>query len=224
MKTTDNGKTESKPERRRSRRWWGSIFWILLGVVSLKVALTFGFFWGGKETSRPWLSTPSVLAEEQKGKTVLASTPNKPPVVRQSEGAEKRTAAEPSASAAEKISYLEQREAELKRKEKEIQQRQEYLQQMEKDIEKKLLELTAIQKEIQNFRNEKEANQNAKIRSLAKIYETMKIKEAAKLLENLDEQLVVNVISVMNTDAAANILANMDTKKAAKISQVLSTH
>ncbi|GLI33585.1 MotE family protein [Desulforhabdus amnigena] len=211
MKKIKNEKTDSKPHKKKEKGWWGNIFWILLGVVSLKLALTFGFFCNEKEWDRKWLSAPDVLAEEQKNKMAQSSSQNKSTSVA-------------TVSPAEKISYLDQKEADLKRKEKEIQQRQEYLQQMERDIEKKLQELTAIQKEIQNFRSEKEANQNAKIRSLAKIYETMKTKEAAKLLENLDEQLVVNVISVMNTDAAANILANMDTKKAAKISQVLSTH
>ncbi len=223
MKKIKNEKTDSKPHKKKEKGWWGNIFWILVGVVSLKLALTFGFFCNEKEWDRKWLSAPDVLAEEQKNKMAQSSSQNKSTSVGQASPAS-TPSTDATVSPAEKISYLDQKEADLKRKEKEIQQRQEYLQQMERDIEKKLQELTAIQKEIQNFRSEKEANQNAKIRSLAKIYETMKTKEAAKLLENLDEQLVVNVISVMNTDAAANILANMDTKKAAKISQVLSTH
>jgi hypothetical protein len=65
MKTTDNEKADSKPEKSVNRKWWGSIFWVLFGVVSLKVALTFGIFCGGKETSRAWLSTPSVLEEKK---------------------------------------------------------------------------------------------------------------------------------------------------------------
>ena len=108
------------------------------------------------------------------------------------------------------------------KKEEQLRQKEEYLQQMEQEVENKLKELITLQKEIQAYRTEKEEDQNARIRSLSKIYGSMKPKEAAKLLEKLNDELVVEVISAMTSNDAASVLSSMDVKKAAKISEFLS--
>ncbi len=120
------------------------------------------------------------------------------------------------------VTFFEKREAELNRREQELRMREETLKKMEEDIQKKFQELSALQKEIQDYRAEKASEKSGRIRSLVRIYETMKPREAANLLENMEEALVVSIISNMNTEAAASILAVMDAKKAAKISQILS--
>jgi flagellar motility protein MotE (MotC chaperone) len=195
---------------------------MILSVLVLKLALTVFNFSVPKNNSDLSLFASEVMAEDRKAKTKKTVPPAKPEDPGQAAPAPDAPKRPSNASVPEMVTYLETRNAELNKKEEQLKQKEEYLSQMEQQVEGKLKELLAIQKEIQAFRAEREENQNAKVRSLAKIYGTMKPKEAAKLLENLEEQLVVEVISTMNATEAANILSNMDVKKAAKISQALS--
>lgn len=125
-------------------------------------------------------------------------------------------------SPSESLSFIQQRENELRRKEEQLKEKEERLAKIEKEVEQKTKELLAIQKEVQSFKNEKQDTQNVKVKTLAKIYGTMKPKEAAKLLENLDDKLVMGIVATMTPDEAASILSIMEVKKAAKISEALS--
>ncbi|MEN6437523.1 MAG: hypothetical protein ABFD97_02970 [Syntrophobacter sp.] len=127
-----------------------------------------------------------------------------------------------ASTATDALTFIQQRENELRRKEEQLKEKEERLAKIEKEVEQKTKELLALQKEIQAYRSERQDTQNTKVRSLAKIYGTMKPKEAAKLLENLEDKLVMGIISTMSSDEAAAILALMDVKKAAKISEALS--
>ncbi|MEM5786417.1 MAG: hypothetical protein AAGU11_03795 [Syntrophobacteraceae bacterium] len=125
-------------------------------------------------------------------------------------------------SAGDSLTFIQQRENELRRKEEQLREKEERLAKIEKEVEQKTRDLLAVQKEIQAFRSEKQESLNTKVKSLSKIYGTMKPKEAAKLMENLDEKLVMGIISTMTPDEAASILSLMEVKKAAKISEALS--
>lgn len=125
-------------------------------------------------------------------------------------------------TAMDSLTFIQQRESELRRKEEQLKEKEERLARIEKEVEQKTKDLLALQKEIQTYRNERQDVQNTKVRSLAKIYGTMKPKEAAKLMENLEDKLVMGIISTMSSEEAAAILALMDVKKAAKISEALS--
>lgn len=173
-------------------------------------------------TERPDpIFTPEVHAADGAMKSKATSSNAQPTSPTQSAASTLARTAN-TGSVPDMMNHLQQKEAELKRKEELLKQREEYLSKMKEEVEGKLKELIDLQKEIQAYRTEKKDSQNAQIRSLSKIYGSMKAKEAAKLLENLDDQLVVNIISTMNATDAANILANMDIKKAAKISESLS--
>jgi flagellar motility protein MotE (MotC chaperone) len=203
-------------EKRNSKRFktMSGVLVLIVSLLLVKLGLTVTHL--VQQTGETKLASfPSeVLAEERKDERKTKTAKAEP-------SAQKKTPA-PSGSPADMVSYLEQRETEVKHKEEQLRQKEEYLTQMQQDVEKKLKDLTVIQKEIQAYRNEKEDAQTGKIRSLAKIYGSMKPKEAAKLLENLDDQLVVKIVSTMNADEAASLLGNMDVKKAAKISEVLT--
>lgn len=62
--------------------------------------------------------------------------------------------------------------------------------------------------------NEKE---DAKIRSLVKIYESMKPKDAAKIFEELDMNILLQVVDKMKEPKSALILAKMDSNKAKEL-------
>jgi flagellar motility protein MotE (MotC chaperone) len=167
--------------------------------------------------------TPEVLALEEKPKAAAEKDKPAQQENNSSNPLEKlaRTGKQGPATA-DAISFLQQKEADIQRREELLKEKEEHLSKVEKEVEQKVKDLLAIQKEIQASRSEKQESQNTKVRSLAKIYGTMKPKEAAKLFENLDDKLVMGIISTMTPDEAAAILALMDVKKAAKISEALS--
>lgn len=204
------------------RGWSGPIVLVLvLGL--LKLALSVGSFVFHSKAADTTLSDPEVFAAGPKAPSQSTVHPSKALALATTQQSTSATQP-PNISIPDMVSYLDRREAALKQKEQALQQKEEYLTKLKQEVEKKLKKLTAMQQNIQDYRNQKQQNQNAKIRSLAKIYANMKPKQAAKLMQNLDDQLVVNVISTMNTNQAASILANMDVKKAAEISQRLSQH
>lgn len=231
-----------KPNRSKFR-WLPVTLFFVVVLLLFKVGLTVGT---SIHKGHLQLSPPEVLAAgEKKEKTqesaaapaaapvpapVPAAAPASPASKKETQAPREnarsaaQTPAKPSnsSSVAETMSYLQQREADLKKKEDQLREKEESLAKLEKDVEQKLKDLIGIQKEIQAYRSEKEEALTGKVRSLSKIYGTMKPKEAAKLLENLDEKLVMGIMQTMNSDEAAAILSSMDVKKAAKISEFLS--
>jgi len=194
---------------------------VLLALLSLKLLVATGNLVIQHKNLSSFFSTPEVLATDQKknapqpGEKDRTDRPLPEPET-------VKTAKCSSSASAEVLSYLEQKETELKRKERNLQEQEQHLLEMQKDVEQKLQELIVVQKDIQNFRNEKAENKNASVRSLAQICGSMKPKEAAKLLENMDEKLVVSLVSTLKANEAAEIFAVMDSKKAAKISEALT--
>jgi flagellar motility protein MotE (MotC chaperone) len=194
---------------------------LVLAILSIKLLVATGNLVTLNKSVGSILSTPEVLATDQKKNTpqsVEKNPSDKAPL----EPEPVKTAKTSSTSSTEIFSYLEQKEMELKRKERNIQEQEQHLAEMQKEVEQKLQELIAVQKDIQNFRNERAETKNANVRSLAQIYGSMKPKEAAKLLENMDEKLVVSIVSTLKANEAADIFAVMDSKKAAKVSEALT--
>jgi len=197
----------------------GSSFPVLLALFLLKGTLTIGSFVLQEKEDSFSLVASEVLAQDRKTWPDSKQNDEAPPDQSQPPSSQ---AGSKSSPLLDSISFLKQRETELMKKEEQLRQKEEYLQQMEQEVENKLKELITLQKEIQAYRTEKEEDQNARIRSLSKIYGSMKPKEAAKLLEKLNDELVVEVISAMTSNDAASVLSSMDVKKAAKISEFLS--
>jgi flagellar motility protein MotE (MotC chaperone) len=194
---------------------------LVLGILSIKLLVATGNLVIQNKGIGSFFSTPEVLATDQKKSEPQPAERNRTDKL-QPEPEPVKTAKSPTTSSAEVLSYLEQKEMELKRKERNLQEQEQHLLEMQKEVEQKLQELIAVQKDIQNFRNEKAENKNASVRSLAQIYGSMKPKEAAKLLENMDEKLVVSIVSTLKANEAGEIFAVMDSKKAAKISEALT--
>jgi flagellar motility protein MotE (MotC chaperone) len=201
---------------------------VIFSTVLLKLILAAGTLLSQPAATPELFAPAEVLAKDQKkdvpqptSKTSTAKPPTPTPSA-VTDGV-KTSANKPSPSSpADMATTLEQKDAELRRKEQRLQEQEQYLSQMQKDVEQKMQELISIQKEIQAYRHEKAESKNANIRSLAQIYGSMKPKEAAKLLENMDEKLVVTIISTMKSNEAAEILSTMDFKKAAKVSEALT--
>ena len=64
-----------------------------------------------------------------------------------------------------------------------------------------------------------DANNNAGIRKLAKIYEAMRPENAAPILARLDDDEIIEILLRMRQRSAAKILSNLDPEVAARISK-----
>jgi flagellar motility protein MotE (MotC chaperone) len=193
---------------------------VILVILVAKLAITIG----GSLTTRDIVpGTPEVLAGEEKPAAPAEKAKPAPPEPAAQNPVEKPAKSVKQAIASnEAISFLQQKEADLKRREDLLKEKEDHLDKVQQEIEQKTKDLLAIQKQLQAAASEKQESQNTKVRGLAKIYGTMKPKDAAKLFENLDDKLVMGIIATMTPDEAASILALMDVKKAAKISEALS--
>ena len=67
----------------------------------------------------------------------------------------------------------------------------------EKRLNSKLAELNGLKKRIQELLKKHDKQQEAKLKSLVKIYETMKPKDAARIFEQLEMPVLLDVVERM---------------------------
>jgi flagellar motility protein MotE (MotC chaperone) len=129
----------------------------------------------------------------------------------------KTTASEPTQFSPQEVDVLQtlaKRRAELDRRAGEVDQREALLQVTEQRINEKIAKLQEMQQTIAaSFKKEDQAD-DAKLKSLVKVYETMKPKEAARIFEQLDLPVLLDVMERMKERGTASILAAMDPVKA----------
>lgn len=101
--------------------------------------------------------------------------------------------------------------------------REELLQAAEKKLEEKAAALEAMKGELTRLIGERNAQEDARLKSLVKIYESMKPKEAATIMDKLDVSVVVGVVERMKESKAAQILAGMDPEKAKTVTDLLAS-
>ncbi len=120
------------------------------------------------------------------------------------------------------LQKLAGRRGELDRWERNIQIKEQVLNATEKRINDRIVQIEAMKQQVAELLalyNEKE---DAKIRSLVKIYENMKPKEAARIFDEVEMPILLLVIDKMSEKKAAPILAQMEPKKAKQITVELA--
>jgi len=122
----------------------------------------------------------------------------------------------------ELLQKLAERRAELDKRAAEISQREVLLQATEQRIDEKIAKLAALEKEIGGIADKQSAEDDARIKSLVKIYETMKPQDAARILEQLDMPVLLGVVEHMKELKTSAILASMDPGKARAITDALA--
>jgi flagellar motility protein MotE (MotC chaperone) len=122
-----------------------------------------------------------------------------------------------SQSEIELLQQLSSRRKEIDRREEEIKQREGLLVAAEKRLEGKLDELKTLRSEIDALIKKYDEQEEQKMRSLVKIYETMKPKEAATIFNDLEFRTLIDVLQRMKEAKTAPILATMDAKRARDI-------
>jgi flagellar motility protein MotE (MotC chaperone) len=125
-------------------------------------------------------------------------------------------------SETELLQNLSKRREELERWERNIQVKEVTLQATEKRINEKIGKIEAMQQQVSVLLEQYNSQEDAKIRSLVKIYESMKPVDAARIFDEVEMPILLLVIDKMSEKKAAPILAQMDSKKAKQITVVLA--
>lgn len=120
------------------------------------------------------------------------------------------------------LQALAARRDQIDAREKNIVQREQLLQAAEKRLEEKVAELEAVKAELLRLIGRRNEEEDARLKSLVRIYEAMKPKEAAQILEKLDMDVVVGVIERMKESKVAPILASMLPDKAKTVTALLA--
>lgn len=120
------------------------------------------------------------------------------------------------------LQRLANRRAELDKLRQDVALREKLLAATEKRLNSKLAELTGLKGRIQELLKKHDKQQEAKLKSLVKIYETMKPKNAARIFEQLEMDILLDVVERMREAKTAVIFAAMDPTKAKAVTSRLA--
>lgn len=179
-------------------------------------------------------AAPAEKKEEGAKKEADMPTPVSEPATKsegEGEGKEKKTKPNPNVSEkpgdvterrytaveVELLQNLSKRRDELDRWERNVQIKESMLEATEKRVADKIEQIEAMKKEVSELLMQYNAQEDAKIRSLVKIYESMKPKDAARIFDEIEMPILLLVIDKMAEKKAAPILAEMDSRKAKQI-------
>lgn len=122
----------------------------------------------------------------------------------------------------EVLQSLSKRRDELDARARDLQLRENVLKATEKRIDGKIVELKALEDKIQQYLQQHDAQSEAQLKSLVKVYENMKPKDAARIFEQLDMVVLLDVIERMKERKSAPILAKMKPQRAKEITLELA--
>jgi flagellar motility protein MotE (MotC chaperone) len=122
----------------------------------------------------------------------------------------------------ELLGKLAKRREELERRAAEMELRDSLLKATERRLDEKLAELKSIKGTIEELLRKHEAETEAKLKSLVKIYENMKPKDAARIFEKLELPILLDVVERMREAKTAPILADMEPAKAKTVTAALA--
>ncbi len=120
------------------------------------------------------------------------------------------------------LSELQQERQNLDLERKENAKQKDDLKRLEAEVDKKLEELQALRKSIEDMLTEKSLQERKRIQELAKMYERMAPENVANIFIRLDKDLTIAILARMKTRAAAEILDNMDRERAVELTAAFS--
>jgi flagellar motility protein MotE (MotC chaperone) len=120
------------------------------------------------------------------------------------------------------LQSLAKRRQELDEWAKQIQLKDNMLTAEEQRINSKIDSLQKVKKQVENLLAQYNEQEDAKIRSLVKIYENMKPKDAARIFEELDMPVLLMVVDRMSERKVAPVLAAMSPTKAKDVTVQLA--
>ena len=123
-----------------------------------------------------------------------------------------------SSSELKLLKELSKRRQELEKNQDDIEVKQQVLKATENKIDQKMVELKALQMQLEEVMKQYDQKEQGKILSLVKIYENMRPKDAAKIFDELEMPVLLQVVSNMKEIKVAPIIASMHPLKARDLS------
>jgi flagellar motility protein MotE (MotC chaperone) len=120
------------------------------------------------------------------------------------------------------LQKLAARRGELGKWAQELEMREGLLKAAEQRIDRKVGELRDIQVKIKGMLRQYDKEQEDKLKSLVKIYETMKPKEAARIFMELDMPVLLDVVERMKEAKASAVMSRLEPEKAKKLTTELA--
>jgi flagellar motility protein MotE (MotC chaperone) len=121
------------------------------------------------------------------------------------------------------LQSLSARRAELDKREKDLDMREQVLKVTEKRLEEKMAEIKKVQQNVDAALKTYDHKEDAQMKSLVKVYETMKPADAARIMNTLDMKVLIEVTQRMSERKIAPIMAAMDPSTAKKLTMELAT-
>ncbi len=189
---------------------------VTIVAAALLLVVRLGDVWVGLQVNGVALAAPSETDAE------AAEADN--------EEADEDIAAEDSESIPDEFTFEElqvlqdlanRREA-LEERERELNLREGLLNVAEQRIETKIANMEDLRSEIQGLLRDYDEQEQAELRSVVKIYETMKPKDAARILEALEITVLLPIMELMKERSSASVLAAMDAVTARTITTELA--
>lgn len=213
---------------------------MLIGAASLLFVVKVGSVWTGvQDAARPMLAMATANAAEPgtagpAPQQAPAATEPAKEAPRAPEGTEVLKAAtgtedrqpqqtEPLSQAElDVLQQLTERRKVLDAREGSLAERASLLQAAETRIDQKIQDLRDLQATLEQLTRIRDEQEEMKILSLVKIYETMKPKDAARIFQELEMDTLLLVVDRMKERKLAPIMAEMNPNKAMEITVELA--
>lgn len=121
------------------------------------------------------------------------------------------------------LQNLVSRREQLAERERQLELRENLIQVAEQRVEEKINELKIVEARIQSLLDQHDEQQEEKLQSLVKMYQTMKPADAARIFETLDMEILIEVVERMSERRMAPIMAAMQSERAKAVTVELAT-
>lgn len=123
---------------------------------------------------------------------------------------------------AEVLQNLSARRSALDERERDLTMREQLIGVTEKRVEEKLVELKALEEQLNVMLAKRNEVEEAQIGALVKTYENMKPADAARIFNKLDRQVLLTVASRMKPAKIGAVLAAMEPSKAQDLTVMMA--
>ena len=121
----------------------------------------------------------------------------------------------------ELLQGLSKRRAALEERERDFALKEQTLAAAELRLDAKVKALEELKQTVEDLLKQHDKEEEERLKSLVKIYETMKPKDAASILDGLDEETLLDVIERMKESKTAPIMALFRPDRATRITEQL---
>jgi flagellar motility protein MotE (MotC chaperone) len=171
------------------------------------------------------LNAPGILSASAEPALVADAAPTPPPAAPAAAMAKSAATAEEITTRGEGdvLNSLSKRRETLDEREKLLSLREHTLAAAEGRVEERIAELSKIEARINTMLGQRDAEQDAQMASLVKMYENMKPADAAKIFDKLDRKIMLSVASKMKPVKIGAVMAAMDAGRAQELTVLLAT-